>query len=269
MAAIHNMLAASGDGFITVFLTIAANVNNYVLNTAKVANYIPGATRVVLTINPGVTVGGSGTALTVDGSWHERDKLQIINNGDIIGAGGSGGASITNSLMPANMQAYAGASGSNALLVSAGAGRPKVEVQNLGTIAGGGGGGGASGGYVYIGNNGDGSDFVASYGAPCPGGGGAGVAPGGGGGGNWGAHISGSGEVMTSPQSGSRSAGGAGSYTSVFSGGTGGALGQPGGAGFGDGNAASAQSGGAGGYAVIGNASITWVATGTRLGAIA
>lgn len=246
MAAVHNMMAASGDGYVTAELTIASNVNNYVLNTAKVANYVPGATRVVLTIDAGVVVGSGSPgspALTIDTSWAARDKVEIINSGYIVGAGGAGGESGS----PGNNAEYFPAppfnpvhagGGGTALLANRAA-----AVANQGVVGGGGGGGGAR----------SATDFL-----PNTGGGGAGQVPGAGGGG-----VS-----VVASRPGTLTTGGAsaGSDGTPMNGGSGGNLGQPGQATY-TGSIYDANPGAAG-YAVIGNSNITWIATGTRLGAI-
>ena len=138
MAGIHNVLAGGG-GRTPVTITLAANQTNYVLNTAKVANYIPGQMDVTLVINSGVYVSSNSTgvhALDVDTSWNALDTVTIVNNGFIVGRGGNGGG---------GRNASGSSGGSNGT-----AGGPALRVQrptaieNNGTIGGGGGGGGGS-----------------------------------------------------------------------------------------------------------------------------
>jgi hypothetical protein len=64
MAAIQQMLIGLKPLAIssTTNLLISANTQNYVLNTAKVAGYVPGSANVVLTINSGIYVGSSSIA---------------------------------------------------------------------------------------------------------------------------------------------------------------------------------------------------------------
>lgn len=196
---------------VIVNITIAANTNDYVLDTTKVAGYIAGITNVTLTINSGVVVGSastSGTGLTVQG-FTTGDRISIINNGYIVGAGGNGN----------------GGAGGRAMLISF-----ATSITNNGTIGGGGGAGGGTQAYSY---SSGGYPPSTIYVAAVTGGGGAG-------------------SVAGSP-GGSLTAGGGG-------GGGGGALGAAGGS--------STWGGGAAGIAVSGNSLITWVATGTRLGAI-
>jgi len=259
MAGIHCGLAGSGDGYITVFLTLAANTNNYTLNTAKVPNYVPGITRAVLTINSGVVVGGgtSGVALTVDTSWNARDKVEIVNLGTVSGFGGEGGFVASLSQVLGGIEDMKnGAPGGTALSVA----RP-VAVTNSGVIQGGGGGGGVSA-FNALGDGTSGNYYAQ-------GGGGAGTNPGAAGGrGNAGENIS------APAQNGTATAGGSGGVDLVGSrGGNGGAPGQPGQNGTGANQGGTSYSppgnGGAAGNAVVGNSNITWVAMGTRLGPIA
>lgn len=249
-------------------LTISANTNNYVLNTAKVAGYVAGVSDVILTINAGVTVSSSSTglhALDVDTSWAAGDSVTIINNGTITGRGGDGGRG----------------SGSSAVAASGGAGGPALRAQrpvsitNNGTIGGGGGGGGGGAARLFTA-----VDKMTTYYYYTGGGGG--------GGGAGGATGGAAGETTNTPISRNAAAGnasglttagggGVGAITTGTAGGTGGNGGSGGGLGAagasgtaGSRNAAAGgpQSGGAGGAAVAGNGNITWVATGTRLGAI-
>lgn len=251
MAGIHNMLAAGTAP--TFQYTISTNNTNFNLRTGAINAGWDGSTKVVATINAGVYLSSNSTAtaaLTISGSFPAG--LEVINNGFIIGMGGAGGGSSAFSLGPG----VAGSSGGLALLVQI-----PVTILNSGTIGGGGGGGGSSGS-TY---NGD---------AKSP----AGYFSGGGGGGRSGASANSAGGVSY----GGTGNGGVGSVSVAGAGGlgpayNGGSPPQPqGGAGGGWGNSGSTGStatyvgaaGGAGGAAVSGNANITWLATGTRLGAI-
>lgn len=252
MAGIHCGLAGSGDGYITVFLTIAGDTNNYVLNTAKVPTYVAGATRVVLTVNAGVTVGGgsSGAAFTVDTSWASLDKVEVVNNGKIIGFGGAGG---TGSTAPAGTN---GSPGGTALVAS----RP-VRFTNNGQLLGGGGGGGASAFDGYI------DPYYSGYFECVSGGGGAGVNPGS-------AASAGAGNISQPASNGSPTNGGAGAVGGSlgYTGGAGGNPGQAGQSGTGSpqyNNYRPPGTGGAAGFYVQGNTNVTWVANGTRLGNVA
>lgn len=114
-------------------ITIAANTQNYTLNTAKVSGYVAGQTDVTLTINSGIIVGSSstGAAIFVDTSWAAGDTVSIVNNGYIVGRGGTGGTS--------GSTTSAGAAGGLALQVLR-----ATSITNNGTIGGGGGGGGGT-----------------------------------------------------------------------------------------------------------------------------
>jgi hypothetical protein len=190
---------------------ISANTNNYTFSPASVAGYIAGITDATLTIGSGVVVGSASTGsfgLTISG-WAAGDRVYLVNNGYIVGAGGNGN----------------GGAGGPALSTSI-----ATFITNNGTIGGGGGAGGGSQAYSY---SGGGHPPSTVYVAAVTGGGGAG-------------------SVAGSP-GGTLTAGGGG-------GGGGGALGAAGGS--------STWGGGAAGAATSGNAKITWVTAGTRLGAL-
>lgn len=277
MAGIHNVLIGA-DGAKQVTINVLSGTNNYVLNTAKVSGYVPGSANVTLVINSGVTIGSTSTsqpALSVDSSWAPGDVITIINNGLIIGKGGKGG---NGSAYPSyGTWPTPGESGGAGLLVSY-----PVTITNNGTIGGGGGGGG--GGCAV------GFDQTTLSG-------------GGGGGAGFGSRGIGRQTIGTSTEiviaagsastSGSSISGGAGEVTPTIrvmtesdgptiikggSGGNGGGLGAPGGSGGPASNSLGiggwrdpnnrAGAGGAGGPAVSGNSNITWITTGTRLGAI-
>jgi len=262
---------------VLVNITIASNTNNYDLYTAVSANpaYVPGATTITATINPGVTVGSTSTgtyAFSVPNAFGAGDIITVVNNGTVLGAGGSGGAGSSPPSSPSgNLPAQPGFTAGNAVYVN----RP-ITINNAGTLAGAGGGGGASGAaLVQTGTTPKGGPNISKIGG-AGGGGGAGVNPGAGGG------FSGSGGSAGS--SGSSTAGGAGGprYTGSpatwwrGAGGTGGARGANGSAGEPDGpanpNTASqtwnpGAGGGAGRY-MTGNPFVTWSATGTRQGGV-
>jgi len=213
--------------------TISSNTNKGNLATLATAAGWNGSSKVVATINAGVYMYSDTTAtaaLTVSGSF--PGGASLINNGTIVAMGGAG--------QRGGPQYTAGGAGGTALSVST-----ALSVTNNGTIAGGGGGGGGGGvGYDFC-------HFAYSGG--------------GGGGGRTGL---------------TNSAGGAGGYGGGFSGGAGSAgtlssIGYGGGGLFGvggdggNGGDWGAASGYTGGSCTSGAATyITWVATGTRYGAI-
>ena len=196
--------------------------------------------------------------------------MVLTVNGSIIGRGGNSsgqtgpgaGASTFNGTFTCsnyhNGAPLPGGKGGTGLYV----GGVLVTITNAGTIAGGGGGGGGGG---------------SNYFAPDPnntrysGGGGGGGA--GGGLGAWsgcGVNYAGSyGQNATLTSPGAGGFGGPGGTGG--GGGSGGALGQPGQSGFGRPGYSvfyPPSAGGAGGNSVVGDATITWIATGTRLGPI-
>lgn len=251
--------------------SISSNQTNANLATLATNAGWNGTSKVVATINSGIYISSNavGTAaLTVSGSF--PGGLELTNNGYIVGDGGNGGAGRGSNASGAPSGGSGGSGGGLALSVSS-----AISINNAsGTIGGGGGGGGGGGnGYWFF------------Y-APYSGGGG------GGGGGRSGTTNSsgGSGGVKGTSAGGNGSSGGAGTTSSAGGGGSGGgsspyrggngggggswgASGSSGaggqnGTGGGSGSPGSGLGGGGGGAAVSGNGNITWLSTGTRLGAI-
>jgi hypothetical protein len=232
--------ALQGNQFV---IQIPVNQTNVSLRDMAINLGWNQSTKVVATISPGIYISSNSTgtaALTVSGSFPAG--VEVVNNGFIIGMGGAGG----------NGHTYSGGGGTNG---SAGGtaflAQTPLTFTNSGTIAGGG-GGGAGGG---SGSTTDKSGTIIVNG-------------GGGGGGRSSAAANSAGGGGTFPGSiGTLGAPGAGGSNG---GGSGGAWGTAGSNGS---NLAqtpnrSPTAAGAGGAAVSGNANITWVATGTRLGAI-
>ena len=223
-------------------ITISANTSNYVLNTSKVTGYVAGKTDVTLTINSGVVVysGSTGSsAFQVDTSWTSGDTITIVNNGTILGKGGSGGFGAIY-----GYQAGSGGSGGTALNVL----RATTINNANGRIAGGGGGGGGGNGRAFTPDN----EIFYYYGG---GGGGGGIGNGAGGSAMGDGGEAGTSGTLTSAGTGGGSGGG-----SATSGANGGSYGSSGGS--------SSSGGGSGGAAVVGNTNITWTAFGTRNGGI-
>ncbi len=189
---------------------------------------------VELTINAGTIIlsSSSGTpAFTINGPFPNGAKL--INNGIIMGKGGTGGYGGGNW----------GAAGGTGIRVTA-----PITIVNNGTIGGGGGGGGGGG-------NGLG---------PTGGGGGGGGGYGTGGGGT---SHGGAGSLYAGGGGGSAH-GGSGKFSSSGPGGSGGASGAVGHGGGGGQRGQGAGGGGAAGAAVSGNGFVTWSgALGTTYGA--
>jgi hypothetical protein len=246
--------------------TISSAQTSANLRTLAVAAGWDQSAPVLATIGSDVYISSNSTgtpALTVNGSW--PGGVQLINNGFIVGRGGNGGNGATSTPIPGigQPELRAGtAGGAGGLALSAGV---AVSISNNGTIGGGGGGGGG-GGSTF----GQTDGFVSPAAAGGPGGGGTGISSGGttpsteG----WG------GQSGTAP-GGTLTAAGAGLSFSGGTGGTGGGYGSAGGNGTKNTLTADSiffsvdgYSGGAAGAAVSGNANITWLAFGTRLGAI-
>ena len=250
------------------------NLVTYATQQAPVpTRYVAGTPgyRLSFQIGPDVLIGSTGAqpAAILSGAngptgFHPDVEIEIINQGAIVGAGGTGGGGRS---VAAGQQ---GTSGGTALSI-----QRLVVIQNAGTIAGGGGGGGAGGGFPN-----------QPPGQP-------GQRSGGGGGGGAGRNVGQGGQPATNtptqpalsgqpgttqPVPGGISQGGAGGTTSPApnppaqpggGGGAGGGLGQAGQAGQAPGKPApvlTAGQGGAAGYYVVGNPYVYWQATGTRQG---
>lgn len=188
----------------------------------------------VVTNNAIISSNTTGSAaLTVSGSF--PNGVLLINNGTIVGMGGRGGNAGAN-----------GNAGGNALLVSS-----ALSINNAGTLAGGGGGGGSSPVFGWCGTvlttagGGGASGLTQSLGGTA----GSYAGPG------KPSTLSGS---LYSVRGGSDQAGACGVVNS------------PSGAGgtWGNAGANGGFTGGAGGASVSGNSNVTWVATGTRYGAL-
>ena len=237
--------------------TIASNTQNYDLFTQVNASpaYAAGTSDITLTVNSGVSVGGTSTyALAIPSAFTAGDTISFVNNGTVVGRGGNGGAG-----GPYNGNAGGGGAALHALNVNF-----ATTITNNGTLAGGGGGGGGGGGAftstatpknpgaVYRaggGGGGGGAGYTAGSGggggAPAGGTGGAGSATAGGGGG--------ASQHIGNANSGDGGAGGAR--------GAGGSSGQ-------SGSTRSGGGGGGGGKYLVGNPYVTFAATGTRLGGV-
>lgn len=253
---------------VSIPITISTNQANYVLNTAKAAGYVAGTSDIVLTINSGVYVSANATnvyALEVDTSWAAGDTVTIVNNGFIVGRGGNGGAGAAASNGVQNNGA-AGSSAGPALRALR-----QISVNNLGTIGGGGGGGGGGGSqFASVMTGPYSSDTYAEGGGGGGGGRSGSTSSSGAAGGtasgctfNFAGGVGGSGTTSSAGTGGTRGGTGGGV------GGAGGGWGATGSAGGTSGSGRTGGAGGSGGAAVAGNANITWISTGTRLGTIA
>ena len=251
--------------------SITSNQTNANLRTLAVNAGWDQSIAVVATINSGVrmtsnTVGTPG--LTINGAW--PGGIELVNNGTIVGRGGDGGAGGLGGTGPTTINdatnGSAGSAGGLALTISV-----PVSIRNNGTIAGGGGGGGGGGGYaINVGSSKD--ENWTKYGGGGGGGGQSSSTNSSGGAGGPSNYLSGSaGGTGTFSAAGAFGAGGTGGTTFGQSniGGAGGGWGSAGGPGsryFTGTNAKLGGAGGAAGAATSGQANVTWLATGTRLG---
>jgi len=290
-------------GGITV--TLSANTTNYSFTPNQIPGYITGSTDVTLVINSGVYVYSTSTAtpaLTVT-SFASGDTVSIINNGYIIGMGGKGGGNRGDGTGiggeaggPAVSLSYPVSITNNSYIAGGGGGGALGEHLSNAWMSGGGGAGGGRGGdvtgYEPSGTGGEpgstGGDGVswehfAGY-YWYSGGGGGRILPGVGGAGGTGNSYTtqfgrggGSGGGAPGWYNTNGKAGGSannpgqnggyilagGTYWINFPGGGGGW-----GAAGGSGSYAYANNG-AGGKAVnLNGNTVTWLATGTRYGAI-
>lgn len=244
--------------------TISSNQTNANLASLATTAGWNGSSKLVATIGSGVYISSNSTgtpALTINGSF--PGGLELTNNGFIVGMGGAGGAGSNNNGTTIYKNGYAGSAGGLALSVSS-----AFSFTNNGTVAGGGGGGG--------GGPGQDGDYGAWKGGGGGGGGRSGAAAnssGGAAGGGGGGNTSTAGGAGTVSSAGS---GGTSSPGAQYNGGNGGGWGSAGvtpatlnpsgpanTVGYGYGGA-----GGSAGAAISGNSNITYLATGTRLGAI-
>jgi hypothetical protein len=251
--------------------SITSNQTNANLRTLAVNAGWDQSIAVVATINSGVrmtsnTVGTPG--LTINGAW--PGGIELVNNGTIVGRGGNGGnggnGGTANNSTYDSTNGSAGSAGGLALTISV-----PVSIRNNGTIAGGGGGGGGGGGYAI--NTGTSKDENwTKYGGGGGGGSQSSSTNSSGGAGGPSNYLSGSaGGTGTFSAAGNYGAGGTGGTTFGQStrGGAGGGWGSAGGPGsryFTGTNAKLGGAGGAAGAATSGQANVTWLATGTRLG---
>lgn len=249
-----------------VNVVISANTSDYNLYTALGSPTTP--VTVYATINTAVEITASTTstyAFTV-GSFPAGSKIYLVNNGYIVGKGGTGlGKSST---FYFGLPIPATANGGPALNANF-----AISIDNTNGTVGGGGGGGGAGGAPFCGDcscSGCGGGLALS-GQLGPGGGGAGYGPSSSGATGYQANTSWNGFV-TGVSGTLLAGGGAGSYY----GGPGGTLGTAGTAGQMTGSCCSTgydyivkgTAGGTGGACTLNNANITWVATGNRFGTL-
>jgi hypothetical protein len=127
------ILGASGGGANVINIVIASNTQapSASYNITAQPGYVAGSTTLRITINSGVYVWSDSTgtpALSVTGG-SGADKIEIVNNGYVMGKGGAGSTNST-----------AGLDGGTAISISL---PLLLDCQN-GYVAGGGGGGGSA-----------------------------------------------------------------------------------------------------------------------------
>jgi hypothetical protein len=268
--------------------TFSSNTANATLNLSAIGGYVSGKSDITVTVGSGVYLYATSTGnygLSLSGGT-TGDTLTIVNNGFILGQGGSGGA-----------QQAGGASGGPALNLGFGMSACTINNTNGSAyIAGGGGGGGGGGGTsrggggggagAGTGGTGDGGGGGAGGGVGASGANGSGGNGGGGGGGrilpgSGGAGAPGGGGVAGY----GGGAGGGGSSSSLtnptgksisyYSGGNGGSgnaggaagssgYGGGGGGGWGSSGGSGAVGAGSGGKAVnLNGKSLTWTSGNT------
>jgi len=241
-----------------VNLTISGDTQNYDVYNNRGPSYVAGATDLTVTVNPGVVVSSASIpayAMLVPSAFNPSDTVRIVNNGTIIGAGGTGGGGAP--APPGARPGNPGTTAGNAIFVN----RP-TTITNNNLIAGGGGGGGGGG---------NGPAPILRRSAGGGGGGGAGRNVGGGGAGGGAGPLS---PAATPGTAGTLAAGGAGgaggpSPGSVGGpGGPGGGQGADGTAGATPGPTALGGAAGLAGFYIVGNPFVTYPATGTRLGRV-
>jgi len=261
---VYNLLLGAGGPFL-FFRTLTTNQTDYNLYNAMIADGWNGQTPVLvdLTINGGVVIGASSNsvaAFTI-ASIPVGSSITIRNNGFIVGRGGQGVGKGWPTNTDYNLTAPSYANGGTAFSTTF-----AVSIDNLNGTVGGGGGGGGAGGAISAdcSCSSCGGVALATMGV---GGGGAGYGSAGSGYQNWKNNT----QYIDFIQSSAGSATAAGSPNGT--GGAGGGLGQAGSTGGGAArcgytNQSGPGTGGAAGACTSGNANITWINAGTRLGAL-
>lgn len=122
--------------------------NNYNLYNAASAIYtINSGDTVNVFVSSGITVNSQFVgqpAFALGSGWPTNVTISIVNNGSILGRGGSGGAGGGILSSGTLLNGSAGGNGSEALLIS-GSSYTSLSIENNGLIGGGGGGGGGGG----------------------------------------------------------------------------------------------------------------------------
>lgn len=268
----------------TLSVVYSANTANSTLALGSISGYVAGSSDITITVNTGVYVYSDSTtaaALIITGGT-TGDTLKIVNNGYIIGKGGTGGSTPTTAISPIIAPEAGGRAINSAYRIS--------QITGTGYIAGGGGGGGIaqSGGTQPFGAGGGGAGggiggtirysiagtfVVGGSGGGLGGSGANGAAGAGGAGGGGGRALPGSGGAGASPGGtanvglpgsggGAGGGGGGGTYGNLHgAGGGGGGWGAAGGTGVETPSWSSETGSNAGGAAGAGGGSISMTPT--------
>lgn len=272
----NSAIAASGaitlgsfygsQNILDIILNITSPVNNYnVYNAAVSAGYVAGS-PVTVNVSPGVVVGSASlpaSSMLVPSQFNAADPVTIVNNGTIIGRGGTGGRGGYTGPTQVRRVATNGLKGGTAINLQ----RP-TTIQNNGNLYGGGGGGGGGRSDAEYGPNFDGG-WETTY---AGGGGGGGAHFGAGGTQGWPANV-GTAPSTNGGATGTITGGGAGGLgedvpSALHQGGPGGGVGAAGTT-RNPAPAVIGGAGGAGGHYIVGNPFATFSATGTRIGTVA
>jgi hypothetical protein len=137
-----NSFYGTGPTRANINYTFSANTANASIDVTSLSGYLAGYSDITITINSGVYIYSTSTsnaALTLTGGT-TGDTIKIVNNGYIMGQGGSGGD--VDGRAPSGTAGTDGYNGGNA--ISLGFATTIDNTNSSAYIGGGGGGGGAS-----------------------------------------------------------------------------------------------------------------------------
>lgn len=259
---LHHVLLA---GRRAVLLTISVDTSNYNLYNAAISAGWNGleALDLTCTINSGIYVNSTSTSTPgfETGAFPATAVVNVINNGFIVGKGGNGGQGGNGSTFDRN--GAVGTAGGPAFKSSSTS--SSIRVTNNGTIGGGGGGGAGGNSAFYV-------HFTGYPSSVSGGGGGGGASLGSGAAAGPNCPAPACPAAGTNATLSTNGVGGAGGGPDNFygnnsmAGANGGGLGVAGSSSVNNGSGTPV--GGAAGPAIQGNANITFLVNGTRLGAI-
>jgi len=121
--------------------TFSTNTANASLSLSGLSGYIAGKSDITVTVNSGIYVYATSTGnygLSLTGSLTTGDTLNLVNNGYIIGQGGSGTQTLYSGSTPSYVQ---GGAGGPALNLGWTGGPSSISITNNSYVAGGGGAG--------------------------------------------------------------------------------------------------------------------------------